>query len=417
LRDPRRPSAVRRLVCIAAITLAALSARAETFNIEIDYMVETGADPHSHRPTTAEVEAVVQMFACQGHTLNIVVDDQIPHYDVLLRDPVVNFIFFDYSFAPNSFGALKRDHFDHGGQPGWHYCIFAHQYQASDYTVTTSSGLAELGGDDFVVTLGAWSGETGTPFEKATTLAHEFGHNLGLTHCGDMDCSIVGDYTENLPSIMSYFYQIRGVRSNLACHGLTIEDGALFKEIDYSHGRMCTLYEPILDESFGTGMIDVDWNCDGTIGGIVAQDLDGDMAGWCGASGTMNQLSDFNEWAYINDGTNSKSAGELTNMETVSCITAEEVAEHEASRLHYCDQPTLATEACVSGRMIYLSPNGYPSGPGGWCDMPFSDLSWAHLNATSGSILFAEPGTYSLTSEVTLDRPMTLRSYGTANFE
>ena len=49
---------------------------------------------------------------------------------------------------------------------------------------TGSSGLAEISGNDLCVTLGGFSGETGTAFQKASTFAHELGHNLGLRHYG-----------------------------------------------------------------------------------------------------------------------------------------------------------------------------------------------------------------------------------------
>ena len=42
---------------------------------------------HSHRPTQTEINAVIQMFACHGITLNVVIDEQLPHYNVLRRDP------------------------------------------------------------------------------------------------------------------------------------------------------------------------------------------------------------------------------------------------------------------------------------------------------------------------------------------
>ncbi len=44
-------------------------ARADTFNIEIDYMVDSGIGGHSHRPSNLEIDAVVKMFACQGLSL------------------------------------------------------------------------------------------------------------------------------------------------------------------------------------------------------------------------------------------------------------------------------------------------------------------------------------------------------------
>ena len=150
--------------------------------------------------------------------------DAIPHYDVLRRDPEdCGASLFSYSGSADSFGAIKAAYADHSAAEGWHYCIFAHNYEDDECNVTSSSGLGQMPGWNFIVTLGSFSGGTGTEFDQAATLAHEFGHNLGLSHCGQPDCSGIGNYTPILPSIMSYRYQLAGVRTNLLCHGLTVE--------------------------------------------------------------------------------------------------------------------------------------------------------------------------------------------------
>ena len=67
-----------------ALLLAAFFAKpgqlaaATVMNIEIDYMDSTPTGGHSHGPQPDEIAAVVQMFACHGITLNIVVDQAIP---------------------------------------------------------------------------------------------------------------------------------------------------------------------------------------------------------------------------------------------------------------------------------------------------------------------------------------------------
>ena len=52
-------------------------------NVEVDYMV---GGTHSHEPSQLVLDALVQMFACQGITLNLMVDDVIPHEDVIQCD-------------------------------------------------------------------------------------------------------------------------------------------------------------------------------------------------------------------------------------------------------------------------------------------------------------------------------------------
>ena len=371
------------LLNMALILTPALCARADTFRIEIDYMVEYGADAHSHMPTSQEVAAVVQMFACQGHTLIVEVSDEIPHYQVMRMDPDNPVNFFGYNGVPESYGALKDTYYDHAGVSGWHYCIFGHQYEFVDgegvYFDSTSSGLAEVSGDDFTVTLGTriFDGlPGGSPFERAATLAHEFGHNLGLRHCGDMNCrdeddpDWTGPYPLNVASVMSYFYQLVGVRNNLVCQGLAPEF-IPFKDIDYSHGTMCSLDENALDEGLGTMMAAADWNCDGEIDtGTLKTDLNGGSRDhWCGPGvldGVHSVLSDFDEWGAITDMTKSLGPEELTDLEIVTCISDKELRRYTDKIV--CPQATLSTEPCVSAEMRYVRADGRPGALGDCSD-------------------------------------------------
>ncbi len=402
------------LMLVLGLAAASRGARAATFRIEIDYMVGS----HSHRPQSAEIQAVQQMFACHGHTLVVDVSDAIPHYDVLKLDPGNSNNFFNYSGVPNSFKAIKNQYYDHAGQPGWHYCIFGHNYETVDnfgvYFVTTSSGLGAVSGDDFVVTLGSFTGQIGTAFDRAATLAHEFSHNLGLTHCTLSSCLVIGPYGPNHASIMSYAYQLRGVRTALLCDGLIPPQTAyLFKDVDYSNGTMCSLNENALDETLGTTMQPVDWNCSNTFSTPVAvdlssdQDLSGPRPGWCLNHGSRETIQDADEWASIVDVTATKAPVQLDDLPTVSCITAEEVARQ--SDKWSCPAPALVTEACVGGRMLYASvgAGGIPTGD---CDAPYGFVKAAMAAAAPNSALFLRPGIYSETGmgPVVMSQPMWL---------
>ncbi len=397
--------------------LLAGPAVADTFRIEIDYMVGT----HSHQPSNAVIQAVQQMFACQGHTLIVQVDDAITHYNVLKRNPAnCTQSLFTYSGSADSYGAIKAANFDNNGG-GWHYCIFAHQYQDNTCSTTTSSGLAN-GSVDFIVTLGAFSGQTGTLFEQAATLAHEFGHNLGLSHCGTMDCgsdtttaTYVGPFVPNLPSIMSYRYQLDGVRANLLCTNMTIE-AALFKDIDYSHGRMCTLNENNLNENRGTTMSPTDWDCDGTLEASVAQDINGGNNGWCGSTGNLTTMSDYNEWANITDVAGAGTSPQLLSIRSdieYSCITLEEYQKFkdEQAGIPGCVQPALSTESCLSSqRMVYV---GTLAGvEDGRCVRPYDSLQQAHDAAPNNSVFWLLPGTINEAGSVLLDKPGTYWANG-----
>jgi hypothetical protein len=391
----------------ASLTLFTVSsAHATTFNIEIDYM-GGGSPSHIHYPSDAELATVVQMFATQGHTLNLVRSDQIPHYDNLISDPDpnpnTNQGFFNYSGVANSFGKLRQTYFQHAGQTGWHYCIFCHNYDGSG-----SSGLAQTPGGNLVVSLGSFANQVGTPFDRAASLAHEFGHNLGLTHCGNMNCGLTGTFVPIVPSIMTYFFQLQGVRTNLLCQGLTVAGGALFKEMDYSHGAMCGLYELQLDEVFGTGMTGIDWDCNGQIQGTVSHVIRGDEHGWCGSDGLRLNLSDYDEWSNLTDTTLATPADQMRNLPVSTCITADEAQAHLRVT---CPQPTLVSEPFIAARMVYLRQGG-PQFPDGRCSSPYSRLTDAiNSGLPSGSILFFTGGTFTEPGIVTLNTPMTI--YGT----
>lgn len=388
------------LTLVAGLALSG-SASAATFKIEIDYMVTAG---HSHQPSQAVINAVVQMFACRGHTLIVDVDDAIPHYNVLRRDPDnCQGSLFSYDGEAASFGQLRDTYFDHAGDSSWNYCIFAHNYEDSSCNTTGSSGLGQLPGRYFVVTLGSFSGQVGTPFDQAATLAHEFGHNLGLSHCGVDDCTTDGNYNPILTSIMSYRYQLAGVATNVLCNALAPPE-AIYKDIDYSEGRMCDQNEGALNEQNGTFMLPVDWNCNGTFQLNVAQDIGGGNSGWCGSSGTLSVMEDLNEWGTVAAFAEMRDRGELPPPQEVACITAAEWVEvmDEILARGSCAQPALATEICDSGRNVYVTAG---AGIGlGWCESPLRGVQNSQNLSTPGSVYFLRPGDYNESGVTTLNK-------------
>jgi hypothetical protein len=383
-------------------------AQPTVINVEVDYMVDSD---HSHMPSQSEMDAVIQMFACQGITLNVDVDDALPHYDVLVRDPADSTIFWDYNGAPSSFGAIRDAYFDNGD--GWHYVIFGHQYQTSDYTTTGSSGLGQNPGQFFVVTLGAFNGQVGTAWDRAATFAHELGHNLGLGHAGEMDPDVVGAYVPNVPSIMSYFYQLKGIRTAMQCYGLISEDSdeTHFKELDYSHGRACDINETYLHETFGMGIIPVDWDCDGVIEqGYVSQDIGQQAGGWCGSDAPYHLLDDHNEWNNLVD-IFALDRSERPVPTDISCITKEEMDAHRSQVSRFYDeeacnkaQATLTVESCENDYMFYLGSSGFEYETGS-CSVPFKSASSANLYTDLGDIWYVGPGSYPDTSFV-IDDPV-----------
>jgi LPXTG-motif cell wall-anchored protein len=92
-------------------------------------------------------------------------------------------------------------------------------------------------GNDFMVTLGAFSGSTGDRGEQAATFMHELGHNLGLLHGGGDD----ENFKPNYLSVMNYMFtfEFRHVAT---------------RPLDYSRVKLDTLNEMKVDETKGLGV-------------------------------------------------------------------------------------------------------------------------------------------------------------------
>ncbi len=319
------------------LKIAPVGNQITTINIEVDIM---DAGSHIHALKQAEIDALVQMFACQGITLTIDISDTIPETAILESGGVGVF----QNSTPGQYLDIKNTYFDHAAVPGWHYCIMGHNYDLGG-GVTGSSGLAELFGDDFIVTMGSFTGVVGTPFDRASTFAHELGHNLGLNHAGDQDESMITQYKPNYVSVMAYRYQLSGVRVKTACLGVT--DGCVeLKNLDYSHGLQITLDETALDESVGMGFGPYDWNCNGVIdAGLVTFDVS-DSKFPCTDSGSYQTITDYDDWANIVDVTVPPANGALLNRAVSDCITPQEYSSLK-NRDVGCIQPAVEVEPCV----------------------------------------------------------------------
>ncbi|MBK8100877.1 MAG: hypothetical protein IPK26_27640 [Planctomycetes bacterium] len=90
------------------------------------------------------------------------------------------------------------------------YCIFGRRYWLPSPGTWNSGGLAELSGNDFMVTLAAFMANPGSGSiedYEAGAFMHELGHTLGLRHGGDQeDPSQPGrfNYKPNYFSVMNY---------------------------------------------------------------------------------------------------------------------------------------------------------------------------------------------------------------------
>ncbi len=133
--------------------------------------------------------------------------------------------------GPNAENVLSAKH------QVYRYCIFGNTHSGGSF-----SGMAEItdygdGGNDFMVTLGAWGNTGGTADQQAGTFMHEFGHTLGLLHGG----SDHANHKPNYFSVMNYTWQY------------PMSNYWQFWELDYSRSEFNDLNEWSLSEPDGIG--------------------------------------------------------------------------------------------------------------------------------------------------------------------
>jgi hypothetical protein len=249
--------------------------------VELDWM-EDGT--HSHRPSQAVIDRIVQTFATAGFTIHIDVSNAIAHQATL---PLTN----GPSSSP-AVQAIMAANFNHSADSRYYYSIWGHNYSTNG-SFTTSSGIADLPGRVHLVTLGSFPGQTGTFSHQVGTFIHEFGHNMGQRHGGvDHD-----NYKPNYLSVMNYHYQLAGVGPTLLALGFA-NTASGFDDFSYSHGLTPSLNENSLDESFGIGLGKaVDWNCSGTFTTNLAKDIQSSNP--CSASGSRTTITDFDNWTSL----------------------------------------------------------------------------------------------------------------------
>lgn len=205
----------------------------------------------------------------------------------------------------------KAAYFDYRRLPIFHYVIFGTSRRSDGEA--GSSGVAELLGNDLIVSLGSWGLNSSNVAStnalinyQASTLMHELGHNLDLRHGGDENFNAKPNYL----SIMNYVYQLRGlpVLGNNEgdryyydyelgdCQSALVngpfDDPADFG-MDFSDGTSTDLDPTNIDESLGLGRVTfgpVDYNCNGN-----------DSESNVNATGILGPtiMSDHDDWSNI----------------------------------------------------------------------------------------------------------------------
>lgn len=209
--------------------------------IEIDYMDSSGS--HNHKPWNGAIEDVKRAFAnapvsnpdnTNGIKLHVLIDQAVPHKDKIDWNDFFQIKQIHFGTKQDQDNQNKKNILD-AKKLVYHYCLFAHLQKDGTY-----SGSGELIGNDFMVTLGAFSGSTGDRGEQAATFMHELGHNLGLEHGGGDD----QNFKPNYLSIMNYMFTFEFK------HVAT-------RPLDYSRIKLDTLDEYNVNEPAGLGVTSI----------------------------------------------------------------------------------------------------------------------------------------------------------------
>ncbi|MGI0057862.1 MAG: hypothetical protein ACREAK_10895 [Nitrosarchaeum sp.] len=254
---------------------------------EIDWMV-------GHKPGDDVISAVNNTFAAsnyvstngvQGITFHAQLSEEIPHVNAIIWPGTKTSPGFDqlkYWWFGN---ATERGYIVPTEVPGdwtnskrsmkaqvFHYTIFIHQQSGA--ANSGLSGIAEMPGNDAVISLGSFVGKVGTKDHQKASLLHEIGHNLYLDHGGNDAVGCKPNYL----SVMNPSLQFN--RTSIP--------------LDFSQSALPQLNENSLSETSGVGVSTpsglttvygpnnslyrvtgqgFDWNRDGTITGTVQQDI------------------------------------------------------------------------------------------------------------------------------------------------
>lgn len=188
--------------------------------VEIDYM-------EGHYPDVDALEQVRAAFAAYDPPINLhyFIDEKVLSHSYETRFPGFNrgtTWGFD-QVKQCRFGTLEERGKTESDPCEWanqdnrkakkaifHYALYVHAQKAD----TTSSGIAEVFGNDFMISLGAFSGGVGSTDEQAGTFMHELGHNLRLHHGGSEFDTV--NCKPNHLSVMNYARQFSNLVSDRA---------------------------------------------------------------------------------------------------------------------------------------------------------------------------------------------------------
>ncbi|MEM5512398.1 hypothetical protein WNY79_05790 [Pseudoalteromonas sp. AS84] len=292
--------------------------------IEIDYMDSSDVGITPHRTA---LEKIVSVFANKGYTVHFDVGDLFDQNSDIAPEnfdlgggnvvPFNSYTPFEYDLSSPNLFTYKMEYTDITRRPIFHYLLMASS--GNEDGSISGSGIAEISGNDLMVTMGGWGltldTQTATNVTynyQASTIFHELGHNLGLYHGGDEEVN----FKPNHLSSMNYLYQLAGLSTignnegdryyerfypgNVSCDITPNTNSHLGSTddfiIDYSSGSSADLNESTILEAQGlnrNGSLPVDFNCNAiNTESLTSFDTNQDN--------TISILSDVDEWNMLN---------------------------------------------------------------------------------------------------------------------
>lgn len=179
-----------------------------------DFMVASAADTHRPNATlAADIVSIYKDAETFGQRLihpHVELGTQLTHRGSVGFGACSNPMVTD----PVDFYALKKSNFTAMHKGRYHYLVAAHAYYGFDSSgnctpPSGSTGIAEILGDDVIITLG---NDEGIARQRGTYM-HEVGHNLALGHnanADDSDNVFKGNYGCAHSSVMNYRWQLSG---------------------------------------------------------------------------------------------------------------------------------------------------------------------------------------------------------------
>jgi outer membrane protein assembly factor BamB len=246
--------------------------RVKDVYLTIAHMTQTPDEPQPHAPSQQAVNEVVSSFADAGIVLHV-----DPNQAVVPHAPVV----YMPSTGPDSCaaipGAVSLYDSAYKGNPGvfdprrpigYHFMIFGHDSCSGEASNPKTSGMAEIRGNDSIVSLGSFFYLTPPAVateqldrEIAGTMMHELGHTMGLDHGGPSDVSSADPNSAsrvrkkpNYISVMNPLYQLNGIQRSAQPGQIAPPDPLKPRRFDFSHQELLPIDETFLDEFTGPGV-------------------------------------------------------------------------------------------------------------------------------------------------------------------